>query len=304
MKSISMKFGLNGLAKVSALGATALLLLTVQASAQVLYNSLPTATPTYDAPAGSLGFQADQTSEFGDEIGLTTGGDTVTGVTIGLSSWATASTFLNPDNSVKSAYSYLASSLTPTGYYVPLTLNIYNVVAGSTPTVGSLITTQTVNTFVPWRPENNPSNNDEWLAPDENYYPGLYSTVTFNTNVILPQNVIVTLAFNTQNFGSSPTGLVGPYNSLNFALNTGNSVGTDINSDAVFWNTSNASNYADGGASGVGTLRQDTTWTGQVPAIQVVTAPEPSTYVLLGFGLGLLFMLRRSARRTPQVVKI
>ncbi|MEO8104911.1 MAG: hypothetical protein ABI602_01075, partial [Candidatus Saccharibacteria bacterium] len=38
-------------------------------------------------------------------------------------------------------------------------------------------------------------------------------------------------------------------------------VGHDDNADNVFWNTSFAGFYADGGTAGVGTFRQDTNWT-------------------------------------------
>jgi hypothetical protein len=45
----------------------------------------------------------------------------------------------------------------------------------------------------------------------------------------------------------------------------------------VFWNTSYAGFYADGGAGGVGTFRQDTNWAGDVPAVQfTATAPSPT----------------------------
>ena len=42
------------------------------------------------------------------------------------------------------------------------------------------------------------------------------------------------------------------------------------NPGAVFWNTITASWYTDGGASGVGIFRQDTGWTGYVPAVRLV----------------------------------
>jgi hypothetical protein len=39
--------------------------------------------------------------------------------------------------------------------------------------------------------------------------------------------------------------------------------GTDIDPDAVFWNTKNSGYYSDGGSAGVGIFRQDTNWTEQ-----------------------------------------
>jgi hypothetical protein len=44
-------------------------------------------------------------------------------------------------------------------------------------------------------------------------------------------------------------------------------VGTDVDTDSVFWNTSTAGEYADGGTAGVGIFRKDTGWTpnGTIP---------------------------------------
>jgi hypothetical protein len=94
--------------------------------------------------------------------------------------------------------------------------------------------------------------------------------------VTLPNDVIVGIAYNTADYGAPPIHQPGPYNSLNVGVPTGQtaSVGTDDNANNVFWNTSYAGFYADGGTAGVGIFRQDTNWApnGTV-AIKITATP-------------------------------
>jgi hypothetical protein len=73
---------------------------------------------------------------------------------------------------------------------------------------------------------------------------------------------------------STPIHLAGPYNSLNVGVPTNGTatVGTDDNADGVFWNTSFAGFYNDGGAAGVGIFRQDTNWTPNGTVAMKITA--------------------------------
>jgi len=52
-------------------------------------------------------------------------------------------------------------------------------------------------------------------------------------------------------------------------------VGTDDNANNVFWNTSFAGFYADGGAAGVGIFRQDTNWAPYGTVAVKITATPP-----------------------------
>jgi hypothetical protein len=245
----------------SAAAVLALLLLTGAAFAQgVVYNSVPnTLAPNYV----SLGFQATQTSEFGDFVQLGGTSRALNTVTITMSNWALQST---PGN-----VTYCANNPTlcdSTGFLHPFTLTIYNIGGGTPGTrgVGAPIATVTQVKRVPWRPEADVTcpGGTAWRSPADN---GCYNGYAFNLSfdmsslgAILPSNVVVGIAYNTQSYGSSPLGVDGPYNSLNVSIVGNVTAGTDNNTDNVFWNTSTASYYTDGGAAGFGIFREDTGW--------------------------------------------
>ncbi len=224
-----------------------------------VYESIPSPLP-YSVE--SLGYEATQTSELGDEIELAGSGTTsLTSVTVTMEDWALASNYPGTPVDAKGDWS------------LPITLNLYKVDhSTSTPHLGSVISTTTQTFAIPFRPEGDPScpttdGELEWLAPDGQCHTGLAFNITFDLSsspVTVPDDLIFGIAYDTQNYGSSPFGVAGPYNSLNVGLtstSTSPTVGTDPNLDDAFWNTSTASNYTDGGASGVGTFREDTDWT-------------------------------------------
>jgi hypothetical protein len=244
------------------------------AMAATVYNSLPS-VPVGDFNIPSLGYQATSTAEFGEHVVLAGTERDLTGVTLGLSSWALKSTPANQSFGDADSFSH------------PLTVSLYNVNnPGPNPTVGSLITSKTITADIPYRPEVYSFN-------------GKYFTVDFDfagLGVTLPDEVIVTLKFNTQTHGDSPLGADGPYNSLNFGLLNGTepSIGNDAQDDVVFWNTSHAPFYADGGAGGVGTLRSDTAWAPYTSTLSITAVPEPTTLGALALG-GIALLRRRRA---------
>jgi len=223
----------------------------------------------------SLGFQATQTAEFGDFVHLTGTNRKLNTVTITMSNWALQSTPTNV------AYCSTNPSLcSSAGFMHPFTLSFYNVGSGTAGTrqIGSQITTLTETKFVPWRPEADPtcSTPTAWRSPSDNLcYNGYAFNLTFDMsslNAVLPNDVIVGIAYNTQTWGATPLGVSGPFDSLNVAAEGTITAGSDDNTDYTFWNTSTANNYSDHGGAGVGIFREDSNWSpyGTIP-IKITT---------------------------------
>ena len=248
--------------KASILLLTALLVLfgatSVLAQAgTTVYDHNPTPLPP-NVP--SVGFQATQTAEFGDNVLLAGTDRHAATAVVTMSDWAKHSDY---------------PTMPAAGFNHPITLNIYSVNhSGPNPALGALLGTVTQTFLIPWRPEPSLGCGTAWRASDNLCYNGLAFKITFDLRglgLTLPSDVIVGVAYNTNTWGYHPIGQSGPYESLNVGLATGTpaSVGVDIESDAVFWNTSTAANYTDGGAGGVGIFRRDDNWTPYAPAFQL-----------------------------------
>jgi hypothetical protein len=246
--------------------------------AATIYSSVPSPLPPNVV---SLGYQATQTSEFGDLIQFAGSGRVLTHVTLAMSDWALASDWPSFPGSTGPAWSH------------PLTLNLYTVDnSGANPAPGTLIATRTQTFAIPWRPPADPTcpGGTGWRASDGNCYSGLAFTVTFDfTGTVVPSQIIYGLAFNTQTWGYAPIGAPGPYVSLNFGLSDQPpSVGSNPFPDTAYWNTQTAANYADGGAGGVGTFRRDTGWTPYSGAISFESQALAEAPTLSPLGLLLL----------------
>lgn len=258
----------------------------LSAQADVIYNSIPAPLP---GNYPSLGYQATSTREAGDQIAFAGTARKLDTVTVGMSSWALFSTYANDAryNTNSASFEHL------------LTLTLYNVdTTGPVPAAGSVIGSVTKNATIPFRPEATPGScGPAWTDANGNCFNGYAFTVGFDftsSGIVLPNEVIFGLSFNTQSYGASPIGADGPYNSLNLGLaEVGPSVGTDVNPDAVFWNTSHAGFLTSGT---VGVFSQDTAWSPYVPAVRVDASnvPEPSLLGLLG--LGLIAAARRAKK--------
>ena len=119
----------------------------------VIYNDIP--GPLLPPNVPSVGYQATQTSEFGDLIQFGGTDRSLTVATLVFSDWALASTFL---------------SESPTWSH-PITINLYNVDnSGANPAPGTLIDTQTQTFAIPWRPPADPTcpGGTAWRAGDGN----------------------------------------------------------------------------------------------------------------------------------------
>lgn len=254
----------------------------VASGPQTVYDATVSPLPPNMA---SLGYQATQTAEFGNEVTLGGTNRVLTTATVTFSDWAKHSSW--------PTYTDAA------GFDWPITLNVYGVdTSTSTPKVGALLGSVTESVAVPWRPETSASclGQDAW-SPDNgtDCYHGIAFNHTFDLAAVgsVPDQVIVTVAYDTQTWGAHPVGTDGPYDSLNVALRDTSSdgpvtVGTDTNPDDVFWNTKTAAWYADGGAAGVGILRQDTSWTPYTPAIALVATTPGCQFSQTGTTLTLL----------------
>lgn len=220
---------------------------------EIIYDAIPaTLAPSY----ASVAFQATQTDEFGDYVVLGGTNRDLDTVSVTMVTWA-----------YQTNYSGFGD---PTGWNHPITLNLYNVIPGDPVTLpntlGTLIGTKTQTFHLPWRPEPDTTNctGNKWYdAGTGTCYSGYAFNITFDLidlDITLPDAIVLGIAFNTQTYGVNPIGLAGPYDELNVSVGSEQSVGTDGNTDRVFWDTAYGPFYADGGAAGVGIFREDTNW--------------------------------------------
>ena len=255
-------------------------------SAEVIYNSIPsTLAPNYT----SQPYQAQQVSEFGDRVTFAGSARQLSSATITMSMWGRYE-----DWNVGGQY-YGTGAYAGTGYTQSFTLKIYESGTGNLP--GAVIASVTQDKFIQYRPT-------VWASAN-----GIAQNITFDLSglgVTLPESIVWGLAFNTQNYGASPTGTNGPYNQLNVCYNQSSSwapadggvtVGsTDLSTK--FINSNLSSQY--GGLGTVGTFSlaaTGTTLSGKAlnaPMASFTAVPGPGALALLGVA-GLAGGRRRRA---------
>jgi hypothetical protein len=273
--------------------------LAVPALADVVYDSLPTPQPSVVSEC----YECSGTGEIGQGVVLQgNAGATLTSATVLMENWAMESTYETVGTSA--------------GYVVPLTLNLYDV--GTGVNVGPLISTETVDALIQWQPEFSTSAacqaldnqfgyaNQAWATTNGTCYFGDAQTVTFNlANIAVPSQFVWGLALNTQTYGTAPTGVAGPYNSLNIGLNNNPdnvspfvpSVGSDLAPGSIYWNS--LYELTNPNLAPPGTFQQDSNWAPYDPAISFSgvsgsgnATPEPSFLLLVGLGFAGLFVVR------------
>lgn len=241
-------------------------------AAGVGYNSVPSPLP---GNLASLGFEATQTGQVGNEITLA-GPGPIGHVTVTLSSWACQS------GSGNAGPGQPNSCVTKPGatFAEPITLNLYQAPTDGNHTPGALISSVTQTFSIPYRPsassQCNTSDDGGWYDGAQGCYHGLAYNVTFTLNPhpqALPATLVYDVSYNTSGYGPQPYGYANPcntagpaggdgcpYDSLNVALSqdpTNVKVGSDPNPGTAWWDTQTASNYCDDGADGVGFFRED-----------------------------------------------
>jgi hypothetical protein len=249
------------------------------AASNAVYNAIPSPLPPNVA---SVGYEATSTSEFGDYVHLAGTNRGLGAVTVTMSDWALHSDYASDPR-------YSATSAT---WSHPITVNVYSNHLGSNGAPDTLLATKTQDVKIPWRPvaDTTCATPTAWRAVDSQCYNGFAFNATFDLgslNVTLPNDVIVGVSYNTADYGHAPIGTPGPYNSLNVGVPTGQtaSVGSDDNADNVFWNTSYAGFYTDGGTAGVGIFREDTNWSPNGTAAVQITVCTPTELTRDGINL-------------------
>lgn len=249
------------------LGAT---IVPAFAVTSVVYNNIPNPIP---GNVPSVGFEATSTSEWGGQMQLA-GTDRVDPtVTVLMSSWACQSGSWNIGDCATTPGATFTHSIT---------LNVYDVGTGDS--VGTLIASKTESFAMPYRPSADSinctgGNAGKW-SDGTTCYNGKAFPISFDlTGTTLPNKVIIGVAYNTTNYGSSPIGTAAcgancPYDSLNVGTNPTPSIGNALPTvDDTYLNSSWSGAYCPSDTT-TGTFRLDAgCWTGFLPAIKVEANP-------------------------------
>lgn len=249
-----------------------------------IYDSIPS---PYPGGFPSEGFQATSTDEFGDHIAFADTERGLGSVVVSMTNWACGNDFTwNGSTWVPKVGTApcTTDNTTGTGYNHPITLNLYNVDnSGPKPKVGSLIATKTQSFFIPFRPSATPAqcNNDpfRWYNPADGIcYNGYAFNIEFDfsaSSITLPDEIIYGVAYNTFTHGANPLGVDGPYSSLNLSLaTTGALIGTDVETDAIFHDSSWSGAYCSPVPTPLDVFQRDgVCWAPYTPAVRFNLKP-------------------------------
>jgi hypothetical protein len=272
---------------ISVMGLTGAAVFPAFASAaqqSVVYNNIPSPTPS-NVP--SFGFEATSLSELGSQVHLDGSARKNPEVTVLMSSFACKSGSWNAQNCLTNSGSTFTH---------PVTVNVYNVSPDDSP--GTVIKSVTKTFTMPYRPTADDGTNCNGVNAGKWWdgaacVNGKAFKISFDLDgVTLPDDVIVSVAYNTTNHGNAPIGTQAcntasqgcPYDSLNVGTSGAPSVGSSepTNKDA-YANSSWAGFYCDSDSltpGPVGVFRLDSgCWTSPdgttpvIPAIKVEASP-------------------------------
>lgn len=243
-----------------------------------IYNNFPSVYFQSDTPIVH-GAQADQFVEFGGLVQLANG-------PIGYPTNNSIVTMFVSSRACESGHWNTGDCLTTTDntFSWPITLKIYNVNTDNSP--GSLITTVTKNFSLPYRSSADPvctgDDTGKWFDPDtQTCLNGQAFPIGFAVHgITLPSKVILSISYNTSDYGPSPVGTSRcqassggcfyDYLYIGLGGEYTPSVGFNPLPDAIYQNAT-ASQYCDGGTpGGANTFRVDgNCWTGKQPIFDV-----------------------------------
>mgnify|MGYP003572137873 CR=1 FL=1 len=290
-----------------------------------IYNTIPDPFP---GSFPSMGYEANSLDEFGDHIVLGSTARDLEKIELTMTNWACENDYTwngsswvaNRDGTAGEACVTTPDS----GFDHPITLNIYDVdYSGGPPALGTLLASKTDTYFMYYRPSwdsVNCTGAGETPADDIPFGGKWYDPVLgacvhgYNTTIeydftsdgiTLPDEIIVTVAYNTANHGAVPIGSAGPYSSLNVAVDPPPpTIGSNPEPDDTWGDSSWAGYYCDGGAGGTDTLRRDYAvdcWIGYTPIMVINPTPPPQlpatgTIAVVILGVLLLGTLAFSVR--------
>jgi hypothetical protein len=249
------------------------------------------ATPVYSSVAKpavpnlpSVGVEAYSFNQIGDQVNLAGRARHLSSVRVTLSDWACQS-----GGSATSPTDPNSNCLTDAGshFKTAVTLNIYapGVAESSGETVpGELLKTVTRTFTIPFRPSasnrcSTPAFNDAggWYdSKTKACYHGFDHDIVFANmgKITLPNTVVYGISYNSDNSGPNPIGgSNSPTDSLNVALSTGVTSGSQVTPGGIWWDT-RVAGFSDGPPFVTGEFNLDgpngsSNWDGYIPAVQI-----------------------------------
>jgi LPXTG-motif cell wall-anchored protein len=224
-----------------------------------IYDAIPSPQPS-NLP--SVGYQATQTAEFGDDIAFAAGDRNLQTVNVYMSSWACQA----------GAGNGICATLPGATFTHPITLRLYAVthvggVSTGAPVLGAVLKTVSGTFTIPYRPSTDATcvttaAPTGWRDSAGNCKNGFGFVISFNmAGFVVPDEIVYGISYNTMSYGAAPIGVTGPYDSLNVGVAPSASVGVDVQPDIAFRNVNG------------GGFSPEAGWAGDTVAAQFITVP-------------------------------